>query len=177
MTALQALPAHWRGWLAYDRTLVSDGQVWRLLTSNVIHLGWGHLILNSAGLLVIAWLFAADRPTSGWAIDLVICALATATGVYVLNPEIPWCVGLSGVLHGLFVIGAVGCVTAGMSEGKWLLLGISAKLVWEHFVGETPLTGEIVGGAIVTDAHLWGSLGGLVAVAIDRLWRRLGARL
>jgi rhomboid family GlyGly-CTERM serine protease len=177
MTMLQALPADWRGLLAYNRVLVSGGEIWRLLTSNFVHIGWGHLLLNGAGLLVLAWLFAGDRRTANWGVDLLICSVATGAGLFLFNPEIPWCVGLSGALHGLFAVGAINWIREGMSQGKWLLAGLATKLAWEQFAGEMPLTGELVGAPVVTDAHLWGSIGGLMAAVADGLWRRLAPRL
>ncbi len=177
MTALQALPADWRGYMAYDRALVSDGQLWRLLTSNFVHLGWGHLALNASGLLVMAWLFADDLRTLQWLGALTICSVVTAGGLYLFNPEILWCVGLSGVLHGLFIVGAIAWMERGIGPGKWLLVGIAVKLTWEQIAGEMPFSGDIVGGPVVVDAHLWGSVGGLIAVSIDALWRRARARL
>ena len=58
-----------------------------------------------------------------------------------------------------------------------LLVGIAVKLTWEQIAGEMPFSGDIVGGPVVVDAHLWGSVGGLIAVSIDALWRRARARL
>jgi rhomboid family GlyGly-CTERM serine protease len=177
MTLIQALPFNWQAWIIYERVLVSEGQVWRLLTSNFIHLGWGHLIMNACGLLAMAWLFAEERDTSQWGIDLMICSLTTGVGLYLLNPEVLWCVGLSGALHGLFVIGAVSWVVGGIGMGKWLLVGICGKLAWEQTMGEMPFSGGIVGGSVVTDAHLWGAIGGLIAISVNQIWRRLSARL
>jgi rhomboid family GlyGly-CTERM serine protease len=172
MALIQALPEDWQGWIIYARIEVAEGQVWRLLSGNFIHLGWGHLFLNVAGLLAMAILFAQDRRALQWAADLVICSIATSLGLYVLNPEIFWCVGLSGVLHGLFVIGAMGWAVSGISLGKWLLIGIGLKLLWEQTMGEMPFSGDIVGGAVVTDAHLWGALSGLMIFGVFELWRR-----
>jgi rhomboid family GlyGly-CTERM serine protease len=177
MAVLQSLPPTWQRWLPYDRGLIADGQVWRLISSNFIHLGWGHLILNGCGLLVMAWLFAEERRTVQWFVDLMICSFATGAGLYLMNPEILRCVGLSGALHGLFVVGAFSWVSAGIGQGKWLLLGLGLKLLWEQVFGEMPFSGGIVGGSVVTDAHVWGAVGGLIAVSIDWLWRRRRARL
>lgn len=177
MAVFQALPAGWREWMPYERIPLSQGQFWRPLTSNFIHLSWGHLAMNACGLLAIAWLFAEDRRTSQWISDLGICSVVTSAGLYFFNPEVAWCVGLSGALHGLFLIGAVGWITGGIGQGKWLLAGLGAKLTWEQTVGEMPFSGGIIGGNVVTDAHLWGALGGLLALLADRLWQRIGARL
>ena len=177
MALIQALPENWQDLIIYARIEVAEGQVWRLLTGNFIHLGWGHLVLNVAGLLAMAVLFAQDRRAGQWAADLVICSIATSLGLYLFNPEIFWCVGLSGVLHGLFVIGALAWVVSGISLGKWLLLGISLKLIWEQTMGEMPFSGGIVGGSVVTDAHLWGALSGLMNFIAFEVWRRSRAPL
>jgi hypothetical protein len=70
------------------------------------------------------------------------------------------------------MIGAIDWIRQGDRVG-WLLLAIwSGKLVFEHFEGALPLSTETVGSAVVTDAHLWGAVGGLVFAAGEALWRR-----
>lgn len=177
MTLFQALPIRWQDLMVYDRMLIGHGELWRLITANFIHLGWGHLILNAAGLLVMAWLFAENRKTSQWGIDLLICGLATSGGLYLLNPDVIRCVGLSGALHGLFVIGALDWIKKGDPQGKWLILCLAAKLTWEQTRGEMPFSGPVIGGEVVTDAHLWGAIGGLIAWLAGEGWRRMSARL
>ena len=177
MGLLQALPDAWRAWSPYDRIAVSEGEVWRIVSGNFIHLGWSHLALNAIALLIMAWLFLEDRRLRVWGVDVLLCAAAVLGGLYLFSPEIYWCVGLSGVLHGLFVIGALSWIVQGIDLGKWLLLGVTLKLLWEQIVGEMPLSGDIVGGGIVTDAHLWGALGGLIAFSVAELWRLQRARL
>jgi len=176
MGVLQAIPDA-PAWLRYDRAAIDDGQLWRLLTANFIHLGWGHYVLNMAGLMAIAWLFAADYPLGQWALILLVCGITTSVGMHVLNPEISWCVGMSGALHGLFVAGAIAWIGAGDGFGKWLLVGVSAKLGYEQLIGAMPFSEGIVGGAVVTDAHLWGAIGGAVIALALYLWRRHGPRL
>ena len=177
VTGLQALPPGWHATLRYDRLAVADGELWRLLTGNLIHLGWMHLLLNGCGLLIMTWLFGEERRPLQWLVDLLICSLAVNLGLFYLTPEIFWVVGLSGVLHGLFVVGAVTWVITGIGLGKWLLAGITVKLTWEQVFGEIPLSADIVGGGVVVDAHLWGALGGLVALGVGWGWSRVAGRL
>jgi rhomboid family GlyGly-CTERM serine protease len=177
MTFFQALPAGLRDWMPYERIEIGNGQVWRILTGNFIHLGWGHLLLNGCGLLVIAWLFAPDRRNGQWASALLFSCLATGIGLYLFNPDVYWCVGLSGALHGLFVVGALGWIEEGHGQGRWLLAGLVLKLTFEQTVGEMPFSGGIVGGTVITDAHTWGAIGGLIAFVLDRLLRRREARV
>ena len=43
LIALQGLPAEWQRVLWYDREAVAAGEYWRILTGNLVHLGWMHL--------------------------------------------------------------------------------------------------------------------------------------
>ena len=167
---LQALPAGWRAALAYRRSAVEHGEVWRLLTANLVHLGWTHLALNAVGLLLILWIFGSGRRARDWVTGFVFSGLAASTGVYFSRPDLATVVGLSGALHGLFVLGAIGWVREGDRMGWALLAAVGAKLAYESLAGPVPLSGEIIGGAVITEAHLWGALGGGLAGTLET-WR------
>ena len=178
LVMLQALPARWRDVLAYQRTAVEHGEIWRLLTANLVHLGWAHLLLNVAGLVLILWIFGENRTSRGWLTGFVVSGLAASTGVYLSRPDLLTVVGLSGALHGLFVLGTIGWIRGGDRMGWALLAVVAAKLAWEHFAGAVPLSVEIVGGAVVTEAHLWGAAGGVMAGLWETWrWYRQGASL
>jgi len=177
MVLLQTLPESWHELLRYERSAVANGELWRLITANFIHLGWAHLALNSVALLTIGWLFGEERSRKGWALDLLLCALVCSGGLFLFSPAVMWVVGLSGALHGLFFIGASGWIRHGIMAGWGLLAGLSLKVIWEQWQGEIPLSAEIVGGNVVTDAHLWGAFGGAFAVLTLIVWHRIRARL
>jgi len=179
MAVLQALPESAEISLRYTRTAVGNGEVWRLLTASIIHLGWAHLALNAAALLIMGWMFGDECGAGIWLGAFVVSALASAGGLYVFRPDIEWVVGLSGALHGLFVFGAAVWVFERHPPGKWLLAGVAAKVAWEQFTGEIPLSADIVGGPVIVDAHLWGATGGALAAAALWIlrWRRGGRRL
>ncbi len=176
LVALQALPADWRGSLQYQREAVAAGQWWRLLTANLVHLGWRHLLLNAVGLALILWLFGPDRGPIRWLLALLLSGLASSLGVHFWAPEVHWMVGLSGALHGLFLVGACGWLRSGDRLAWLLIAGLLLKLAWEHFAGAVPLSAEVVGGAVITDAHLWGSAGGMLAAGLETLARSRSAR-
>lgn len=176
MVVLQAIPEG-ATWLRYDRAAIGNGELWRIVTANFIHLGWGHLVLNLAGFMAIGWLFAEDYSLGKWILILLACGCASSIGLYLMNPEIGWCVGLSGALHGLFAAGALAWIAAGDGFGKWLLVGLAAKLGYEQFIGAMPFSEGIVGGGVVTDAHLWGAIGGCLAGGAACWWRRRNPRL
>jgi rhomboid family GlyGly-CTERM serine protease len=174
----QLLPDSWQDSLRYDRQLTAEGQVWRLLTACFVHLGWAHLALNAAGLLLMSWIFAGDWPPYRWLLALVVAGLVSTLGVHLGNPRVFWLVGLSGALHGLFAFGAIGWIRMGDRTGWALLAGLAAKIVYEQIAGGLPVSAAIVGGAVVEDAHLWGVAGGVLAAGLDALcWRQRPAPL
>src|SRR5690606_7331879 len=74
MAALQAAGlAHS---LRYDRQAILDGEVWRLLSGNLVHLGWSHLWLNAFGLLLVWLLFGPLLPSSVWLLQAAWASLA-----------------------------------------------------------------------------------------------------
>lgn len=156
--------------LRYERVAIFGGEAWRLVTGQFVHLGMSHLLLNLAGLAMTGWLFGPALRASQWLLLLAGSWLAICAGFLLLEPQLAWYVGLSGILHGLLLGAAV--LDRGL-EGRvrvLLIAGILAKLAWEQWAGALPLTAEAAGGPVVVDAHLYGGLGGLVA-AIP-MWRR-----
>lgn len=148
--------------LRYDRQLILEGQVWRLLSAHLVHLGWSHLWLNLGGLALV-WALVGERFSErSWLVVLLIDALVTGLGLLILNPDLRWYVGLSGVLHGLLVAGIVADLRLGL-RGAWLLLALLAlKLGWEQLAGPLPGSAASAGGRVIVDAHLYGALGGLL---------------
>lgn len=159
-------------WLRYDRTAILDGQWWRLISGNLVHLGWPHLLLNLAGLILVWLLFRHTISTRNWIIVTTLSAVAVGGGLLMFDPALEWYVGLSGVLHGLFAAGLVAALCAG-SRADWLLLILfGAKLAWEQLVGTMPGTAELAGGNVIVDAHLYGAIGGAVATLLLLMIRK-----
>jgi rhomboid family GlyGly-CTERM serine protease len=153
-------------WLAYQRAAILRGQLWRLLTAHLVHVGAAHLAWNLAGLALVAATLARQMDARAWAAASLAAALGSSLGVYFLRPEVRAMAGLSAVLHGLLGAGAVAAVRRGQRAG-WLLLAVlAAKLASEQVLGAPTALGTALGGAIAVDAHLYGALaGGLAGLA------------
>lgn len=177
MALLQAAPESVQLALRYERTRVDTGEIWRLVTGHFVHLGWRHLALNFAGLALGTWLFGADRPPRYWLLATMFAALSCGLGLWLLSPDVGWCVGLSGILHGLMVVGFGGWALAGEKAAWGLVAVVALKLWWEQTGGDMPWAESMAGGRVVTDAHLWGALGGLLYLAAETAWSRLRARV
>lgn len=172
VAALQLLPEDLHRALWYERAAVAGGEYWRLFTGNLVHLGWQHLWLNLGALLIGIWIFYPARTPVAWTVALVASGLGTNLGLWFFVPEIQWCIGLSGALHGLLLIGAIDWVREGERLGFVFLTLWIAKLAWEQWQGPLPFAGPDLGAPVVTQAHLWGSVGGLVYLAGESLRRR-----
>ncbi len=147
--------------LRYERETVLAGEWWRLLTGHFVHGGLAHLLLNVAGLGLIAGLFPRDYSLRQWLIVGSASIAAIDLGFVLFEPQLTWYVGLSGLLHGAL---AAGAVSWWMHESKLLAGSLSAvlvgKLAWEQWRGALPLSGDM---NVIVDAHLYGALGGLLA--------------
>lgn len=154
-----------REWLRYERALL-PAEPWRLLTAHLVHLGWSHLILNLAGLALIWALVGEHLDPRRWLLVFAISAFAVSGGLWLFDPALRWYVGLSGVLHGLLVAGAVAGIGRRSREMLVLLGLVSVKLAWEQWSGPLPGSEASAGGPVVVDAHLFGALAGL-AIGIN----------
>jgi len=152
-----------REWGRYDRIGLENGELWRLVTGHLVHLGFGHLWPNVLALIVIGSLFEDVLSPLEWLVAALGCALAIDAGLYALDPDLQWYVGLSGVLHGIVACGALLLVRARHAVGWVLAIGLGAKLAWEHWAGPVPFTAASVGGPVIVAAHLYGATAGTLA--------------
>lgn len=175
LISLQFLPVELHRALWYQRDAVSAGEYWRLLTGNLVHLGWRHLALNIGALLLGIWVFYPARSPVGWILAQLVCSVSSGLGLYLLSPDVSWCVGMSGALHGLLIIGALDWIRQGDRVGWVLLMIWITKLAWEQINGAVPLSTETIGAPVIIDAHLWGAAGGFLFAAGEAAVRKLRA--
>ncbi len=162
----------WIQALRYDRDAIAGGELWRLLTAHFTHLGWRHLGMNLAGLFLIWALFGRLLPNGAWLLGLLGTALVVSLGLWWFDPGLHWYVGLSGVLHGLFMTGVLLSLYLGYRAEFLLLVLILGKLAWEQLYGPLPGSADFAGGRVIVDAHLYGAVAGVLA-AIALIGRQL----
>lgn len=173
LVALQALGL--RDALEYRRAAVLHGQLWRLLTGNLVHLGWVHLLRDLAGLFLIWGLFASRLSERSWLALMLVSALAVSLGLLACSPQVAWYVGISGVLFGLFCAGALLEWRERPRYAGALLLGMAAVIGWTLHAGALPGETRDLGGAVVPQAHLYGALGAAAFILLRQGWLRLRA--
>lgn len=148
--------------LRYDANAIHNGEIWRLVTAHFVHLGWSHLWLNMGGLLLVFVFFAQCISIRYWLLCLALSSLGISLLIYFFNPEIIWYVGLSGVLHALFVLGGIADIQYRKWEGIGFTLLILAKVSYEQIAGPLPGSEETAGGPVLVDAHFYGAIIGLL---------------
>ncbi|SRR6056297_902531 len=169
----QALDAG--GALRWERGLLL-AEPWRIVSGHLVHLGWIHLGLNALAAAMLGAAIGRAMPLAGWLWAASISVVAVSGGLALWSPGVQWYVGFSGVLHGLLAAGAI----AGLRSTPWvsgvLLLALAGKLSFEWFAAGGSPVSVLIGGAVVTDAHLYGALGGILAgLAFLAHKRRRGA--
>jgi rhomboid family GlyGly-CTERM serine protease len=154
--------------LAYRRSSILQGQVWRLVTAHFVHANGTHLLWNLSATGIVAIAVPHALSLKGWMVSGLIVALGSTVGVLVLQPEVRVMVGLSALLHGLLAAGSVAGIRRGERVG-WVFLGLLAvKVAWEQFAGPTPVTRALLGDEIAAGAHACGTIAGLFAGAFVR---------
>ena len=147
--------------LRFDRQLIEQWQVWRLITGHLTHLNWSHFLLNMAGLSMVAIFFSSYKSTRYWIDALLFISLVCSVGM-LLDNQLDRYVGFSGVLHGLFIIGARWEMKHYTASGAVLLVIIVGKLIWEQRYGALPGSESMTGGRVAINSHLYGAIAGAI---------------
>jgi rhomboid family GlyGly-CTERM serine protease len=164
--------------LIYDRAAIGDGEVWRLLTGNLVHYSGQHLAYNMVPLLIAGALIEIQR--HGY--FLVLCVAAgtlIGAALYAGKPEIVIFAGLSGIvtaavtylcLHGLGKRGA----------WRWLCLAVliclALKIGVELALGSSFLFVVERDFVVVPESHAVGVVTALLMFLRDTHTGRSGSR-
>lgn len=162
--------------LRYDRGAILDGEYWRLVTGHLVHAGIAHTLLNMAGLLLIMFLFPEPWPLWVWLQRVFIISLGISALMLWRIPELGWYVGLSGTLHGLFVLGFWWSYRQGDRFSLLLLAVLLAKLIWEHFQGPISSNEELVGVPVLVEAHSYGAICAGIYLFLVATFKRITAK-
>jgi rhomboid family GlyGly-CTERM serine protease len=158
--AVFAAGSHVAALLLYQRAPILRGELWRLLSTYLVHAGIGHLLWNLAATALVALAVGRAFRAGRWWVVALVAGIGSSLAVLALHPDVRAMSGLSGLLHGLWAAGATAEVRRG-ERAAWLLLGLLAlKIAWEQLAG--PAGGSALGGRIAVHAHAYGALGGLL---------------
>jgi rhomboid family GlyGly-CTERM serine protease len=157
--------------LQYHRDAILGGEIWRILTAHVVHASANHLLWDVSALVIIGVLFEQALRRRFW-IVLLVSMVTVGGGLLVVEPDLGAYCGLSGVLNGLWVAGALAAARIEERAGhrglarlyRFALLVLAAKIAFEAATGTAVFTdAESLGAFPVPLAHLFGALGGWIA--------------
>ncbi|WP_083690156.1 rhombosortase [Colwellia sp. UCD-KL20] len=146
--------------LAFQRDLFIEGEFWRGLTGHFLHTNFNHFILNIIAVILLWALHGQFYNLVNYTLIFLVCAITTTFGVYIYSPEIMQYVGLSGVLHGLFIWGAIKDIQNKDKTGFVLLVAVIGKVIHEQIKGASKEVADLISATVAIDAHLWGMIGG-----------------
>lgn len=152
--------------LAWRRDAVLHGELWRLLGAHLVHGSGYHLTWNVVALVGLGLLFEPVLGRRLWPV-LGRSALAVGAGLLLLDPGLEAYCGLSGVLNGLWVAGALAAARQERGRRGWPLIytlcviGGLAKILIESRSGAPIFTdADALAGDPVPLAHALGALAG-----------------
>lgn len=162
--------------LQYARSAILHGEVWRVFTGHLVHLGLVHTLLNMSGLVLIVHLFGCLLPVRVWVCCGLLMALGISVGFLLFNPELSYYAGMSGVLHGLLLFGIGLALLRNVLYPRWLLVLIGCGVVAKLFSEQLPsydiyYLQEHMHAAVIVDAHLYGAIVGLSLLPLIHWWR------
>ncbi len=137
-------------------------QVWRIWTAHWVHVGWIHYFLNMLAFICLPFIFPQFKSLH-ISVLLLLLPIAVSLSFYLFFPHIMAYAGLSGVLHGLYVVAAMVCLPK-QEERHFsilVLLLIAGKLLWENTFGQMG-TAELIGSPVLVEAHLLGASSGFM---------------
>ncbi|WP_418120751.1 rhombosortase [Variovorax sp. 350MFTsu5.1] len=159
--------------LRYERAAVLGGQPWRLLSAHVVHLGWGHCMMNTGGLALCATFAAGTRSWRAWATAIVVLALGVGILLVAASPQATNYAGLSGVLYGLFIWVLAPRTWRGDRMALIVLVAVLARIAWQMFHPPSEAQRALIGGDVMVQAHLYGALCALALCLWQEVWPHL----
>lgn len=148
----------------YDRAAVLNGEIWRILTGHLVHFDLPHLLYNLIAFCTIGWMIAPKHYRNSFILCLVAAPLISISLV-ILEPEMAYYGGLSGLAYGLlFYLSLLGIRDREpWQKYCWVLLFIMpVKIFYEGYVGASifpyPKDSAFI---VVWKAH---AVGGLTAL-------------
>lgn len=157
--------------LEYDRSAILQGEIWRIVTAHIVHCSPHHILWNVLPLIGVGILFERALGHRFWPV-LFASSVAVGGGLLLFEPGLATYRGLSGVLNGLWVAGALYAAGQEKRAGRGslallyrgcVLLDVG-KIALEAATG-TPIFTDpsALGGEPVALAHLLGAAAGFCA--------------
>lgn len=171
--AVFALP-HLQALLIYDRAAIDEGEIWRLITGNLVHFSPSHFLFDVVALFV-AGVRMEMRGSRHVATLYPVSAAMVGATVYVGSPELSMFGGLSGIVMAAFTYL---CLDGLRETGAWrrlcwvALILLVMKISIEMTLGSSLVSfteAESPSFVPVPSAHIAGAATALILFASTNL--------
>ena len=162
---------------AFIPSLVSEGQWYRILTGQLVHLSFDHFIWDTSTFLILG-IMVERRWRDAFLVCLTSCLVLIPWVVNLFDPGLFYYAGLSGIDCALFALLATAAVRTGWAEFSVLRKGCAillfaalvSKLSYEALTGMTLFVSPDQGFEVVPIAHLAGALIGTASAFVSSHW-------
>ena len=141
--------------------MAASAAPYRIITAHLTHANVFHFTMNISALLIIGLLHSHYYKHWHWLVAFFILSVSISIGLYQFDRDIDIYYGLSGVLHGFIVIGAIADVLHKMRGGTILLYIVAIKLLAEQFSSPNFTLEILIESYIAINAHLIGAVIGV----------------
>ena len=153
--------------LVFYRDNINTGQWWRVISGNFVHSNYPHLFMNLAGLWIFGFLFIDSFPLKTFFTSILLLSFCVGLGLYLFDLNLQKYYGFSGILYGLFLVGAATAIfKKEYLTGIAVAIVIMAKIIWDLFNGGSASSADLIGIPVAVHAHLYGALGAIVISSI-----------
>jgi rhomboid family GlyGly-CTERM serine protease len=148
-------------WVVFTTSEILNGEIWRIITGQLLHTNFNHVLLNLGGLILIWALHGEYYDTKHYILAVFTSLILVGAGLLWFAPYNNYA-GLSGILHSLIVYGGFLDIKKGDKTGWLLLLGVLAKILYESIAGPAEYTKELIDASVAVEAHLIGCIVGVL---------------
>lgn len=157
--------------LDFNIERIKQGEVWRLLTGQLVHFGFNHSLMNAAGLAIVHYSFLEELRLRSWFAIQAAVLTAVAIGLLLFNSDISVYRGYSGAFIGILCFSLLHF----WRRAPWVALiffgGLTIKIITEQLPNyDIQYLRSVIGVAVAVDAHLYGYIMGIIAESTCLLW-------
>jgi len=153
--------------LVFYRENINTGQWWRVISGNFVHSNYPHLFMNLAGLWILGLLFIDSLPLKTFLTSILLLSLSVGFGLYFFDLNLQKYYGFSGILYGLFLVGAsTAMFKKDYLTGIAVAIVIIAKIIWDLLNGGSTSSADLIGIPVAVHAHLYGALGAITISSV-----------
>lgn len=149
---------------------ILEGEVWRLVTGQMMHTNFNHMLLNLAGLTLV-WALHGEYYQAKHYAYLVLASLLSVGLGLILFADYQNYAGLSGIIHTMLIYGSCIDLLNKDKTGWLIIIGLFVKVAYENLIGASEATKALIEANVAVEAHLIGLICGLILVSIYHLDR------